>query len=288
MYTIPFYKINPSGNMTVLFEGTHFSQEEQLFFTQQAISSQHLHCEQVGFVDTAKGILRMAGGEFCVNATRSLGLTMALQATQHNLSHEWKGQVLTSGMQEPLTVEVKKPEIDTLRYGYDVTLHIPVPTLPPMQEVSKGLVLVTLDGISHLLIDAEIYPFCAETWQESARAFRQQLGIDHLPAVGCIWWSPIVNQHSQHKVCKMRMHPVVRIQHPYTECYENSCGSGTLALGLWLLKTTPQRICFVQQPGGYLSLEFQEHGYMRYALLGGPVHMCAQGQAFFAKPVTPL
>ncbi len=282
MCTVPFYKINPSGNMTTLLEGLHFTHEEQLLLSEQVLTQNHIGCEQVGFVDVQKGILHMAGGEFCVNATRALGLVMALQTHCKTPGKAWEGKIHTSGLDTPVKVRVKNPEVDALQRGHDVALHIPLPSSPPMRELAKGIVLVSFPGISHILIDADLYPFSSEHWQENAKLLRKQFDLENLPAVGCIWWNLITSQASQHLLCKVRIHPVVRVTQPFSEHYENACGSGTLALGLWLHKNTQKETFFVNQPGGYLSLELrddQKHG--RVAILGGPVHMVAKGDAFF-------
>ncbi len=283
MYTLPFYKINPSGNMTTLLEGLHLSSDKLQHIAEQAIATQHLGCEQVGFVDVEKGILHMAGGEFCVNATRSLALLMCLAQRQcQKPGSVWQGRIYTAGFDQGIQVTVKNPEVDQVGHGHDVSLHMPVPSLPPMKELAKGIVLVTLPGIDHLLIDAEIYPFQPKHWKSLAAELRQQWHLEHRPAVGCIWWSPVVSTTSQHLLCKVHMHPVVRVLSPFTECYENSCGSGTLALGLWLYKNSGKQQFFMQQPGGYLSLVYRPHAeHNTVAVLGGPVHVVAQGQAFF-------
>ncbi len=286
MYTVPFHKINPSGNITTLFEGVHFSAAQMQEIAEQAISSRHIGCEQVGFVDVKNGILHMAGGEFCANATRSMALLMAMeQEPPIAPGQEWRGKVFTAGYDEGLTLVVKQPELDAVKQGLEVLLLLPMPTLPPMVELAKGIVLVRMQGIDHLLIDAEIYPFSQNDWKKHAQRFRQQFGLESGPAVGCMWWSPIVGAASQHLLCSVHMHPVVRVLSPFTECYENSCGSGTVALGLWLYKSSGKQQFFMQQPGGYLSLDYRDHAtYGTVAVLGGPVHRVASGQAFITKP----
>ncbi len=285
MHVVPFYKVSPSGNMTILLEGAYLSAHEQHALATQALAAQHLGGEQVGFVDVENGVLRMAGGEFCGNATRSLGLLMAERAGVLAPGHVWQGSIDTSGFKERLKVIVKMPEVDKVRHGLDVSLHIPILTAPIMHELAKGVVLISLPGISHLLIDAERYPFSPQHWQENAQALRQKYDLEDMPAVGCMWWHATKGPQSQHLLCALHMHPVVLVKDPYTLYYENACGSGTLALGLWLQKHSGKEEFFVRQPGGYLSLSVRKVPQTQGALmaeLGGPVHLVAQGQAFFA------
>lgn len=64
------YKIlNPGGNKTALVEGLNYSKEERKIIN-DIILNKNKDVEQVGFIDKEKKILEMAGGEFCMNATR--------------------------------------------------------------------------------------------------------------------------------------------------------------------------------------------------------------------------
>ncbi len=286
MPSLPFYKVSPSGNTTILLEGLHLSTEQMLAISAKALCPKHLGGEQVCFVQVQEGILRMAGGEFCGNATRSLALIMATQNGCLEPGCAWQGHIDTSGFDQPLYVTVKMPEVDNIRHGHDVSLHIPITTPPLMRELAKGIVLVSLPGISHLLIDAELYPFSEKHWQENAQELRTKFALEHIPAVGCLWWRSIKNTQSQHLLCTLHMHPVVMVQNPYTLYYENSCGSGTLALGLWLQKLSGREEFYVHQPGGYLSLSLRKAARPQdgmTAILGGPVHIVAQGQAHFGN-----
>ncbi len=280
MPMVPFYKVSPSGNMTILLEETPYTQKASHGISGEIISSQHLGGEQVAFIELKKGILRMAGGEFCANATRALGLVMAMQECALQPGCQWHGSIQTSGFKEPLAVTVKMPEIDKIGHGHDVSLRIPILKAPAIQELAKGVVLVTLPGISHLLIDAELYPFSPQHWQESAQTFRQKFDLEQIPAVGCLWWRAIKGTQSQNLLCALHMHPVVLVKNPYSLYYENACGSGTLALGLWLQQQSGKEQFYVRQPGGYLTLSFHVQQGVLMADLGGPVHLVAQGEAY--------
>ncbi len=68
MYNIPFYKLNPSGNTTLLFHGLHYEKHCKNIFASKGLMD--LSAEQAGFMDINSGELQMAGGEFCINVTR--------------------------------------------------------------------------------------------------------------------------------------------------------------------------------------------------------------------------
>ncbi len=283
MYYLPFYKVNPSGNMTVLLEGLHLPLAQKHVLASEAMAMHHLHAEQVGFIDVSEGVLGMAGNEFCVNATRSLGLVMALKAgvTQ---TGSWQGSVLCGGFAEPLTIKVHKD--NPAHAGYEVVLRIPFESLPLMEELATGVVIVHMDGISHMLIDSTIYPFSVAHWQAEAAAMREKFALQSTHALGCIWWNFTNKKASCASVSRdytyLEAHPVVRIASPLSECYENACGSGTLALALWLYAHGGKKSFWVEQPGGALNVRINDSQRL-VADIGGLVHMVAEGRAFFAK-----
>ncbi len=285
MNCLEFYKINPSGNITVLLENKNFSKEQMQLLGHEAMSSAHLQAEQVGFFDVAKSSLQMAGGEFCVNATRSLALVLALKnGSAHLDNNRWHGTLQVSGCNEPLELVVNKDESG--HAIYNVELHMPLPVLPPMQELGEGAVLVSMEGIKHLLLDVDYFPFVAKNWQQESARMRQVFGLEVEEALGCIWWSNIdkgkKNLHNAQYATQLDAHPVVRITTPLSECYENSCGSGTLALALWHHFKFGSTSFNVQQPGGHLTVLIDDN-HTRKAVLGGPVSIIAQGQANFVS-----
>jgi len=78
MPRIQFSKWDPSGNTTLFFpSGTQGNHAD---LAHEALLAQKLGGEQAGFVDTDAQSLVMAGGEFCVNATRCLGALLDLTA----------------------------------------------------------------------------------------------------------------------------------------------------------------------------------------------------------------
>lgn len=64
------YKIlNPGGNKTALVKGTNFTDKQKCLIN-RLIMEKYLDVEQVGFLSDKTNRLEMAGGEFCMNATR--------------------------------------------------------------------------------------------------------------------------------------------------------------------------------------------------------------------------
>ncbi len=278
-----FYKVNPSGNMTVLLEDKQFTRIQKCELAQQALSIGHLHAEQVGFIDIQNGLLDMAGGEFCINATRALGLVMALN-TDFDTRHScWQTQLLVSGSPAPIALDIT--HLAYTSTAYDVVAHLPFDKPLRMDNVAKGMVLVHMDGIKHLLIHSKICPFNKEHWQKSLASIRQDFGLEDEPALGCIWWDFDETKHmhthnAAENMTQLQMHPVVRIASPLTECYENACGSGSVALALWMQERFGRSSFFIHQPGGYLTVNITQNEKLTVSV-GGPVALVARGEAFF-------
>ncbi len=280
MSCIPFYKLSPSGNMTLLFEGLDHGKNKRMLYATKGLLPCHIGAEQAGFIDISKGKLEMAGGEFCINATRCLALLMALEQAD---STTWQGVVHSSGFNQPLHTKVEKISKSPHVNDYDVKLSVPLTSIPYIQELDKGINLVQLPGISHLLIDERSIAFCAKDWQNQAAKLRKHYNLEQELAVGCIWWHHIssnVNSNNEDEQTFF-MHPVVVVKEPWAEHYENACGSGALALALWLFSKTKCNSYIMQQPGGNLTINIQEDIQQLKAIVGGKVNLVAQGTAYF-------
>ncbi len=280
MNAVPFYKLSPSGNMTLLFEGLQFSSHERAQYASQGLLPCHVGAEQAGFVNIDEGILEMAGGEFCINATRSLALLMALK--QHIIPHkEWLGMVHSSGFNGPLHAKIEQvlANDNTHKSHYNVDLSVPLQGMPPMRELDAGVNLVSLPGISHVLIDEQYSPFNSNDWRGEAAIIRQRYGLCDEQALGCIWWHKLELERT--KDIQFFMHPVVYVKNPLAEHYENACGSGSLALALWHYAKSQYEKFVMHQPGGYLTLNLQKDIQGLKAVVGGPVKLVASGMAYF-------
>ena len=285
MQKIPFYKVSPSGNMTILLDNKGLIPSQKLSLANYALNDQHLGGEQLGFIDIENGILEMSGGEFCANATRSLALVMALNSGYTGDNNEtWQGTLQCSGYSQELGVLVKKQGD-----SHNVSLYMPIDNTIEIKELSLGFYLVSLPGIKHLLIDAEKYPFPNGDWRDTVRKLEQIFNLEELPAIGYIWWKLFEEDKSEQEIvaehiCHMEMHPIIRVLEPLTECYEHACGSGTLALALYLQKTLQRNNFSMHQPGGALNISFSMEDD-KIAILSGKVCLIAQGELFYKDKV---
>lgn len=310
MRSLPFFKLSPGGNPTLLFVA-HLGVEEQALVATECLKALHIDAEQAGFVHPYEARLRMAGGEFCLNATRCLGLVLALQgrlpalpakdrlpvlpAKDANtvIPDQWRGNAYTSGIAHPVTLHV-----ETCGDTYDCTVELPLPTPHFSQsssslcsDVEPGVVLVRLPGISHLLIDATRHPF-PHDWRRASAAWRSRYELDTEDAAGCVWWKA----HEAAQTVKVSSaspplpcwscEPVVAVRHPHTVCHESACGSGSLALALSLARhgLLPQGAASIIQPSTMpIRVCLEENSDGLFARVGGPVRLVAQGQAYMTS-----
>ncbi len=164
-----------------------------------------------------------------------------------------------------------------------MALNVPLNDSATFTKLDTGIVLVNLPGISHILIDECTMPFNKNTWQQDSAHLRSKYNLENEAAVGTIWWKKLENNSKNSTEHCLNIEPIVFVKQPLALHYENACGSGTLALGLWLYNITKQENFHVKQPGGYLKLKIQEDAQGLKGLVAGPVSLIASGTAYFAN-----
>ena len=266
MRTLRFYKISPGGNATILIlDPVPAGQRAQI--AMQLMDGNHLQAEQVGFLDmdVCPARLDMMGGEFCGNACRAAAVVLAFEGvglSRHGA--ELRGRLGVSGVDGAVQVRVVN--------GNECWVEMPVPggggAQTEVRELGPGLGLVRLPGITHLCLDEERYSF-SEDFCGAAEALRARFALDG-DAVGCIWYrvSP---------VCSIK--PVVWVRSTASTHYETGCGSGSLALALWLGhgKNLPTDLRVLQPSGSGIGVRLTPGGP---AWIFGPVTLVARGEAF--------
>ena len=141
---------DPTGNITALVES------DVNISDQPAAASRIMELEpdveQVGFVRFAEGnvpvILRMAGGEFCGNATMCAAALFALR----NGLQGGAVPVKVSGATAPLTVSLERQAA----LSYSAAVNMPPAIrigMIDLQPSGLTLPLVEMEGISHIIIE---------------------------------------------------------------------------------------------------------------------------------------
>ncbi len=237
------YRIfDPTGNITALVEEPV---EPALQPSAAAeIMQEHPEVEQVGFLsfDGDLPALRMAGGEFCGNASMSAA---ALLALEQNLPIPATVELSVSGASEAVAVHLERRE------GEIFCAAVRMPPARSVQkqtfafaDVSDDLTAVRLDGISHILIEPES-PFFA-------------LLADHSAAESAVrQWSEALNADGLGLmfVSGNSLTPLVFVPGCDTVFWETSCASGTAAAGMALAAETGEKIDrSFTEPGGTLRV----------------------------------
>ena len=194
--------------------------------------------EQAGFLVLADSHFEMAGGEFCGNASRAAAMMFSKVKDKDDVSFT------VSGFTGMVHGKVVKRDDST----YFVSCQFPgMPT-----DVSEVILddgeqahIVDLGGIVHVVIEAP-FPAAEETYSTMHREISKSFGLRNRDAVGVIWF--------QRRQEDIEMHPVVWVRDVDTFFYEQSCGSGTIAVG----KVTGSK-SIVQPSGKTISAEITEN-----------------------------
>lgn len=232
----------------------------------------HLNAEQVGFIigaEAEKAVFRleMAGGEFCGNGV----LAAATLARYFNFNDQDSFYLESSGVDKLLECQVKTEKKN--KYLMQSTMPIDYEHQKWQGELENLKIegnLIKLKGISHLLINN--YNLEAEKIKKLIKKLAEDIKAD---AVGIIPY--------QNKAGSAKIKPCVYVPDSGSLVFERGCGSGTLALGLYLAQKQKQSINLsVEQPGGVINIDVRLNNkasnVVESALLENEVEITCEGQ----------
>ena len=212
--------LNPSGNITALVNNIRVPKEKYKEISGRIMENNRA-VEQVGFLKILKPEykfrLEMAGGEFCGNASRAF----ACYLYKEKFIGTKRFQISVSGYPDLIDCKVDRKgehyfsEVD-LKFRKPISNFIENKTLNN-QKIS----VVHIPGISHIFLDINLFKFDIENYSGQAKSIIQKLNLLNLPAVGVVWFDD------------RQIHPVVYVKDIDTLFYENSCGSGSIAYGIY-------------------------------------------------------
>ena len=242
------YRIfDPTGNITALVE------DAVDVLLQPAAAAElmraHPEVEQVGFVTLGGDLpsLRMAGGEFCGNASMSAA---ALVAIERNLSLPATVMLRVSGAPEAVAVRLDQLEGETFRAAVRMPAARSTQKQPfAFADLTDDLTVVQMDGISHILIEPKSPFFALLTDHAAAEsAVRQWCAELCADGLGLMFLSVDA------------LTPLVFVPRCDTVFWETSCASGTAAVGMALAAETGEKMdrAFTE-PGGCLHVESNPH-----------------------------
>lgn len=246
--------LDPTGNITALVESEVDVARQPAVAA--GIMSRHAAVEQVGFVRPAcdghaQVELRMAGGEFCGNATMSAAALYLLRrggslgpgVTENVL-------VKASGAELPVQVSLECAGLRT----YEARVHMPAALGIRWAELSHDGVcgtvpIVMMEGISHVVIEPDsAFRGLLEDRGAAEAAVRDwctSLGVDGLGLMFLEGEGEL-----------LAMTPLVFIPGGDTVFWENSCASGSSAVGMYLAKKAGASLDLsLDEPGGKLRVE---------------------------------
>lgn len=229
-----YYVLNPTNNVTVLVE-SQFPVEVQPFIAKKLLEKEK-RAEQVGFILESESQkeyikIRMSGGEFCGNACMAAACFVKNQnSTSENIS------ISISGCNDAVNVSVAENDL------YTVDMPKPIRIEEISLEINKSKIIcpiVHFEGISHIIINNKTEKKIAE---KIAKETAYRLNCE---ALGLLF---VNNDFSD-------MLPLVYVKQADTMYWENSCASGTTALGYLLMKNNYANFPLsVSEPGGTLTV----------------------------------
>ena len=236
MRDIRYALLDPTGNRTVLVESEVPRAEQPL--VAKRIMEREPDAEQVGFVSPCpEGVaMRMAGGEFCGNATMSAAVLFAID---HGIS-DGVVPVAVSCQPDPVPVRVAALPDGCMRGEVDMPLPLSIGEEAFPDGVCRPV--VRFRGIAHVILESPLSradaEACAPQWCRYLDA--ASLGI------------MTVDRRAG------TLLPLVYVPSADTLCWENSCASGTTAVGAYLAACAGVSTVSLRQPGGTLRVDMRE------------------------------
>ncbi|WP_066299949.1 hypothetical protein [Bacillus sp. FJAT-29937] len=249
MMKLNFVKISPSKNMTVIItnyvDPTHYSQ-----IASTIMDYEYVNAEQVGFIATPKSResllrLEMSGGEFCGNAL----LGAAAYCHYNGLTEKKSFFLETSGAESPLVclVEAKSSNHFVAKAEMPDPLSIKELVINLNGRSITGS-CVQLDGITHFLTDywpsEDDFNLIIE---EASKKIQNK-------AIGVIPYRRLAEKEYE-------IWPFVYVKETGSRFFEQACGSGSLAVGIYLSKGKEDKFN-IHQPGGIINVETGVKSYI--------------------------
>ena len=250
---------DPTGNITALVE-TQVDPADQPAAASW-IMAQNPEVEQVGFVTFAAAgagapvadvpvSLRMAGGEFCGNATMC---SAALYMIVNDMPGEANVKVRVSGTKDPLDVRLVRRDA----VSFDAAVTMPPAVGIDELKLSDGMLpgndvlrlpVVRMEGIAHVIIEPDSGFFGLK--DDSALAetlLRGWCGVLGAECLGMMFLDEGKGVRA--------LTPLVYVPGADTMFWENSCASGSAAAGMYLAakEGKPVDVTF-SEPAGSLRV----------------------------------
>ena len=245
---------DPSGNITALVESP--VEPDRQPEAAAEIMARFPRVEQVGFVrltkDKAAPVeLRMAGGEFCGNASMSAGALYLLRRDGAALSEGWETVALRfSGLSRAVELRLKRQTQESFLASVRMPRALSVTEqVFPFGALRDPVTVVRMEGIAHAIVTPGTGFFSLRSdraaAEEAARRLCAALGAKALGLMFLEGEAP-----------RLRLTPLVYVPGSGTMIWENSCASGSAAVGTALCEQSGARVALeLEEPGGVLGIE---------------------------------
>lgn len=216
---IDYIVFDPSKNITALIISK--VDPSSYIDISKKIMDKESQVEQVGFLTYDGGLdilLRMAGGEFCGNAT----MCAAVYCAMKNDLSKASVRVKVLGVDEIINVEVKKTNDNEWEgiVKMPKALEIKNVTFPD----GKILPVVFYSRIAHIIIQDDVGIKSIHDKERAELTIKKYCDFLKVPALGMMYF----NSKDANLV------PLVYVKSVDTLFWENSCASGTTAVGAWI------------------------------------------------------
>lgn len=254
---LKFVKINPAGNITLLYDIRNINKDDIQKISKISMGNLNLYAEQVGVINDTH--LQMMGGEFCGNACRSFAAYLAF--CDINFQREKNYKITCSGEDLELNIDVRSSKIANVFFSkIKMPKNISIQTVKLELQKSEIIEIceVIFQGIVHFVIELN-------TDKKVINRIRDYCEKKKYSAFGVMFFN--------YKT--MYMKPYVEVQ-GFNGVWENSCGSGTTAVGYYLKKYKNIDFAKIIQPGGWLEVSHENNE----VFIDGPVEIVAEGTSY--------
>ncbi|NME96606.1 diaminopimelate epimerase [Clostridium cochlearium] len=266
-----FVKINPVGNMTI-FVTDPVPKELYKDISKQLMQYTNIHGEQVGFLTSSKEDktiikLDMMGGEFCGNASRSLGALLVYNNYPYIKQKEnfYEVKLQCSGYDKVLNCEVNPTDVLNIYYS---KIDMPLPNNIKSEKLENYQIYkVEFSGIYHFVVNSneienedEFFELIKNTMEENYSDY---------DAFGIMFYN----------FNKNYLKPLVYVKATDSLFWEKSCASGTSAVVSALAYEKKENVCInIRQPGGELEATANYSGEkINNITIKGTVEIVAEG-----------
>lgn len=234
-YKVNYKILNPGGNKTAIVIGNNYSKEEKRKINDK-ILSENLEVEQVGFIDKKENKLEMAGGEFCVNATRCA-------IWQYLKGQEGEIELKVSGCKNKIKGGITQEK----NVYVDMQIDKKISNIINTEGIFN---FIKLDGILLAIVDEKNSKKSINQLREDENEAKNELKEmmktfnTEKKAIGIV----LLDKEKK----KTKINPIIWVKTIDTLYYESACGSGSLATVIYKNYMEGIKNMEIMQPSGYI------------------------------------